>query len=361
MTLQKTRENFTGFDGVETCESETPQGYSVSWSETNQRTIDPNGNLIQDDKYSYVWDAENRLIQVNFLNPQATNNPDTVQMTYDGRGKRVGITELHGTTVLTAKTFVWQDWSLAQERDVTGHTVTKQFFSFGEQINGTNYYVVRDHLGSIREMTDSNGTIHANYDYDIFGRQTKLSGDLNADFGYAHYYNYQTTCQYLTVFRVYDPEKGRWLSRDPLAESTGPNLYEYVDNYPIGLNDPFGLAANYDDLDYSLPCSKLIDALARNIENAKAEGTFEQNAALFAAQEAKIAAKCFKDPKDPKGACNVAQEATNRNLNAQRRNLGLPPRCACNNNALGLTFLGLAIYSFISTNGPGIAAACAAF
>jgi signal peptidase I len=42
--------------------------------------------------------AENRLVQVTFNNPQPTSKTDTVQMTYDGIGRRVAITELHGTT-----------------------------------------------------------------------------------------------------------------------------------------------------------------------------------------------------------------------------------------------------------------------
>jgi hypothetical protein len=37
---------------------------------------------------------------------------------------------------------------------------------------------------------------------------------------------------YLTLFRVYDPNTGRWLSRDPLGEKAGVNLYDYVGGNP---------------------------------------------------------------------------------------------------------------------------------
>ena len=40
----------------------------------------------------------------------------------------------------------------------------------------------------------------------------------------------------LTHFRAYDPELGRWLSRDPLRNAEmkqGPNLYAYVRNDPV--------------------------------------------------------------------------------------------------------------------------------
>ena len=185
--------------------------------------------------------AENRLVQVTFLNPQPANKVDTVQMTYDGMDRRTSITELHGTTVLTSKSLFWSGKNLCQERDSTGHTITKQFFNQGEQINGTNYYYAKDHLNNVREMTDSNGVVHANYDYDAFGRQTKLLGDLDSDFGYTGFYIERTLCLDFTKFRAYDPEKGRWLSRDPIAELGGNNVYSYVSNNVIEKIDLLGL------------------------------------------------------------------------------------------------------------------------
>jgi hypothetical protein len=46
---------------------------------------------------------------------------------------------------------------------------------------------------------------------------------------------------YLTLYRVYDPRTGRWLSRDPIEEEGGFNLYAYVGGDPINYIDPLGL------------------------------------------------------------------------------------------------------------------------
>ena len=47
------------------------------------------------------------------------------------------------------------------------------------------YFYSHDHLGSIRELTDSGGNVRARYSYDPFGRRTLLTGDLETDFGFA--------------------------------------------------------------------------------------------------------------------------------------------------------------------------------
>jgi RHS repeat-associated protein len=43
-------------------------------------------------------------------------------------------------------------------------------------------------------------------------------------------------------YRFYAPTIGRWMTRDPLGEGGGINLYGFVGNNPMNLVDPFGLA-----------------------------------------------------------------------------------------------------------------------
>jgi len=143
------------------------------------------------------------------------------------------------------KTFVWCGTQICEERDATGATVTKRFLAEGEQrIGGRdagNYYYSRDHLGSIREVTDTQGELRARYDYDAYGNSVVVDGKMNVDFGYTGHYFHAPSGLNLTLYRAYNPALGRWLSHDPIGEVGGTNLYEYVGNNPINLWDPLGL------------------------------------------------------------------------------------------------------------------------
>ena len=214
---------------------------------TQPFTYDANGNLIQDNEKIYSWDSANRLVRVSFLSPKPIGIVDTVLFSYDGIGRRTAITEKHGSTVLTDKRFVWCGAQLCEERNVAGSSITKRFYSLGEQISGTSYYYTKDHLGSVREMVDGSGAVHDKYDYDAWGRQTKINGDLDASFGYTGFYQNKTSGLSLTWFRAYDAEKGRWLSPDPLGEGEGPNLYAMTWNDPVNYIDPWGLCVDGDN------------------------------------------------------------------------------------------------------------------
>jgi RHS repeat-associated protein len=200
---------------------------------TYSPTFDNDGNeLTSGAGQTYTWDALNELASITY-----TGGASTV-FTYDALGRRISIVEKNsGGTVTSTKQLVWDGSTVAEERNVS-NTVTKRFYAQGEQISGTSYYYTRDHLGSVREMVDNSGTIQARYDYDPYGRVTKVSGSMDSDFQYAGYYEHATSGLNLTLFRAYDPIAARWLSRDPIS---GTNLYAYVGNNPIGWLDPQGL------------------------------------------------------------------------------------------------------------------------
>jgi RHS repeat-associated protein len=73
---------------------------------------------------------------------------------------------------------------------------------------------------------------------------TWTQSGLQSDFQYAGYYTHVPSTLNLTLYRAYDPNTAKWLSRDPLGDaeiSQGPNLYEYANIDPVNMIDPFGL------------------------------------------------------------------------------------------------------------------------
>ena len=207
---------------------------SVTGSAARAFTYDGNGNTLSDGLRTYQWDAENRLVKI-------TQGANVYEFTYDGLSRRVA-EMLNGTLT---KRWVWDGTQIAEQRDATGSTVQRQYYSQGEKrIGGTdagNYYYTRDHLGSIREMTDSAATVRARYDYDPYGARSKLSGNLDCDFGFTGHYYHAGSNLHLTLYRAYDQDLGRWLSADPIGEKGGLNLYAYCLGDPMNRRDALGL------------------------------------------------------------------------------------------------------------------------
>ncbi|HEU6448241.1 MAG TPA: RHS repeat-associated core domain-containing protein [Verrucomicrobiae bacterium] len=187
----------------------------------------------------YEFDAENRVVALNtYITNTATLK--RTELTYDGFDRWVQIAEKTNGVTGSTKRFVWCGGSTPCEERDGSNAVQKRFFAEGEQIGSANFFYLRDYLGSIQQVIDGTGAVRAQYDYDPYGNQTKVQGDMDADFGFAGYYRHAASGLYLTMFRAYDPDSGRWINRDPIEEEGGLNLYEYVGNDVVNDVDPDG-------------------------------------------------------------------------------------------------------------------------
>jgi RHS repeat-associated protein len=104
-----------------------------------------------------------------------------------------------------------------------------------------SYFYGRNQLGSIINVTDGTGQSRAVYSYDPYGQRYQVSGDVTADFGYTGLFPHANSGLDFAIYRVYDPSSKLWLSRDPIGEKGGINLYGYLGNDPVDGIDPLGL------------------------------------------------------------------------------------------------------------------------
>jgi RHS repeat-associated protein len=66
---------------------------------------------------------------------------------------------------------------------------------------------------------------------------TKLQGDRDSVFGYTGHLWHGESALNLALLRAYDPNLGIWITRDPIGEDGGNNIYSYVLNSPLNLID----------------------------------------------------------------------------------------------------------------------------
>jgi RHS repeat-associated protein len=148
------------------------------------------------------------------------------------------IQEYTASSLTSTKQFVWSRNRRCEARDSLS-TITAQYFNRGEKLAGTNYYFTKDKLGSVRELYASG--VQAQYGYDPFGQVTKIAETVPADFGFGGYYAHARSGLSLTRTRAYESTNGRWISRDPIEERGGMNLFAYVNNEPTQITDAAGL------------------------------------------------------------------------------------------------------------------------
>jgi RHS repeat-associated protein len=207
------------------------------WPAYERRTERPSG------KQAAFVSNNGSLWQYGTVTPGAyALNFQAAQYSGNNSAQRVRVT-LRGAT--SSKTFVWSGNTIAEERDSTGANVTKRYFAEGEQRVGGNdagnYFYARDHLGSIYEVTNTSGNLVAQNDYSAWGKSVVTGLSMSVDFGFTGHYFHQPSGMNLALYRAYSPSLGRWISRDPIAERRGPNLYAYVSNDPTNRIDRLGL------------------------------------------------------------------------------------------------------------------------
>ncbi len=191
----------------------------------------------------------NHYNALNQLTKTLTKNYK-VSFTYDAEGLRTSKTVNGEKTV-----FVWDGDQLVMELSGSGK-VQKRYIRGNDRGYGSNlvyadkgtgtekqYYVTDPH-GNVVQLTDASGAVIRTYEYDSFGNEIKPDGKDDNPFRYCgEYYDKETEEIYLRA-RYYQPEQGRFLTRDTYTgeadEPESLHLYTYCENDGVNAWDPSG-------------------------------------------------------------------------------------------------------------------------
>jgi len=192
------------------------------------------------DRY-YEYDVANRLVA---LRDGGSNL--VARYAYDYEGRRI-MKDVGGVRTY----FFYSDQGLVAEFDSAGNAVRSYGYGIGGawgsnplfMRTGTTYhYYINDRLGAPRLMVNRNGAVTWRATLSAFGRTTVDPASVvdNPLRFSSQYYDAESGLHYNTR-RYFDPELGRYLSRDPVEESGGGNMYVFSNNDGINNIDPMGL------------------------------------------------------------------------------------------------------------------------
>ena len=228
-------------------------------------SYDADGNMTNDGRFTYTFDAENRLVSACPIVP--AENALAVEHAYDHRHYRIR---------KTVKRYNGAEWQLAETHDFVwdGNNIILETIAFADgtmrtceyfwgndlsgteqgaggvggllavSIDGAFFIPCYDHNGNIVSYISETGSIAGQYVYAPYGNVIEQYGTMpnQFNFGFSTKYHDCETRMLSYQCRFYRPYEGRWLNRDPIEEAGGENLYAFSGNSPSCLCDVLGLA-----------------------------------------------------------------------------------------------------------------------
>jgi RHS repeat-associated protein len=228
-----------------------------------QFRYDVDGNLTNDGRWAYTWDAENRLVRMLSLSTTPSNSWRALSFAYDPQSRRISkvVSNWNGAawTLVLSNKFLYDGWNLIAEVNGSNNTVIRSYawgidpggtlqgaggvggLLMAKDSSGGNHFVAYDGNGNVAALVSAtNGTASAQYEYGPFGEVIRATGPMARanPLRWSTQYTDDETDLVCYAYRHYGPATGRWLSRDPYDEN---NAYVFVENNGVNRYDVLGL------------------------------------------------------------------------------------------------------------------------
>ena len=218
---------------------------------TPQYDADGNQTLVKTSTgiWTVTYNAENRPVKF-----ESEDGGTTVECAYDSMGRRFEKkVTVGGTTGFHAR-YLYRDYLQVAECDLTGETpalvrsylwdpsepeATRVLAMTRWEANGTqvkeHLYCMHDAMKNVTSLFGEARGRRALYEYRPYGGLVTSEGNM------AQENKFRFSCEYMDDelgliyynYRHLNPRDGRWISRDPIAEQGGWNLFAFVKNNSI--------------------------------------------------------------------------------------------------------------------------------
>ena len=193
-----------------------------------------------------AWDAGNRMVSAAVSGGAS--------YLYDAFSRRIAKTTTSGGTSI----FVYDGWNCIAEYTGTTPSLSK-INLWGLDLSGSlqgaggvggllsihygsnDYYPTYDGNGNVSEYLNSSGNVVSHFEYDPFGSTVVNTDTVGLFYRFSTKPQDAETGLYYYGYRYYDSVTGRWMSKDPIGEKGGVNLYGFVGNCGSSKIDRLGL------------------------------------------------------------------------------------------------------------------------
>jgi RHS repeat-associated protein len=211
-------------------------------------SYDNNGNMrsVLDQtgvRNTWTWDARDRLLGVEV----ASGVEATYTYRHDNLRATVNVTEDVLKQVWDVPGFTGYGDLFEELTD--GDALKRAYYRAQRLVTqkegGENFVFVQGDLGSTAGLTDDSETERVAWKYSAWGETYSDIGTPRTPLRWNGEWGYYTAVGESTPIwvreRYLQPERGRWMSADPIGFAGGPNRYIYALNVPTWNLDPWGL------------------------------------------------------------------------------------------------------------------------